>query len=303
MSSSSYCPGLQSCLEPVSLVEPRVLRIKLAPSKSNDSLSATTGKPSVTGSDRDHERNKNADMGGWSFLQCITNNTSQTTTKENDKVYVPPNFKSSSSTLNEKSLEMCTESLGSETGSEVSESSDDTTVLPVENVNYEIRETPKSRETRRASRSASFPPPLSSIRGPNNVRVRSHREGGRLVMEAVSVSSCHVYLHAERAGGRLRLHLMNNCSSNNPDNEEQESEAEAEAESGEEIVVEEGGENDQSGDDHDAEGGDDIWGEDLEGSSVNTGGEMGRLARPGTCKEGGSTNKSLLNWKPFWVAT
>ncbi|KAJ6412336.1 hypothetical protein OIU84_005404 [Salix udensis] len=212
-------------------------------------------------------------------------------------------FKSSSSTLNEKSLEMCTESLGSETGSEVSESSDDTTVLPVENVNYEIRETPKSRETRRASRSASFPPPLSSIRGPNNVRVRSHREGGRLVMEAVSVSSCHVYLHAERAGGRLRLHLMNNCSSNNPDNEEQESEAEAEAESGEEIVVEEGGENDESGDDHDAEGGDDIWGEDLEGSSVNTGGEMGRLARPGTCKEGGSTNKSLLNWKPFWVAT
>ncbi|KAH8509246.1 hypothetical protein H0E87_011127 [Populus deltoides] len=293
MSSSSSCPGLQSCLEPVSLVEPRVLRIKLAPSKSNDSRSSTSGKPFVTDSD------KNADVGGWSFLQSIANNTSQTT-EENDKVYVPPNFKRSSSMLNEKSLEMCTESLGSETGSEMSESSDDMAVLPLENVNYETRETPKSREARRTSRSVSFPPPLSSISGSNNVRVRPHREGGRLVLEAVTISSCHVYLHAERTDGRLRLHLMNHCSSNNFDNEEEE----AEAESGEEIVVEEDGDDDQSGD-NEAEGGDGIWGEELEGSSVNTGGEMGtgKLARTGRCKEGGSSSKSLLNWEPFWVAT
>ncbi|KAG6774472.1 hypothetical protein POTOM_021825 [Populus tomentosa] len=172
---------------------------------------------------------------------------------------------------------MCTESLGSETGSEMSESSDDMAVLPLENMNYETRETPKSREARRTSRSVSFPPPLSSISGSNNVRVMPHREGGRLVLEAVTISSCHAYLHAERTDGRLRLHLMNHCSSNNFDNEEEE----AEAESGEEIVVEEDGDDDQSGD-NEAEGGDGIWGEELEGSSVNTGGEMGmgNLARP-----------------------
>jgi hypothetical protein len=238
-------------------------------------------------------------MGGWSFLQSIANNTSQTT-KENDKVYVPPNFKRSSSMLNEKSLEMCTESLGSETGSEMSESSDDMAVLPLENVNYETRETPKSREARRTSRSVSFPPPLSSISGSNNVRVRPHREGGRLVLEAVTVSSCHVHLHAERTDGRLRLHLMKDSSPNNFDNEVQE----AEAEYGEEVVVQDDGGDDQSGDDE-AGGGGDICGEELEGINGSVGGEMGmgKLARPGRCKQSGSSNEGLLNWEPFWVAT
>lgn len=301
MSSSSYCPGLQSCLEPVCLVEPRVLRLKLAPSKSNTSSSSTTCKPFVANSDRDMENTKNADTGGWSFLQCIANNTSQTATEENDKVYVPPNFKSSSSMLSEKSLEMCTESLGSETGSEGSESSDGTGFLPLENVDCETRAAPKLRETRTTSRTLSFPPPLSSIRGSNTVRVRPHREGGRLVLEAVTVSSCHVHLHAERTDGRLRLHLMKDNSPNNFDNEEQE----AEAEYGEEVLVQEDGTGDDRSGADEAEGGDDICGEELEGINGNSGGEMGmgKLGRPGRCKESGSSNEGLLNWEPFWVAT
>ena len=300
MSSSSYCPGLQSCLEPVYLVEPRVLRLKLAPSKSNISRSSTICKPFVTNSDRDLENNKNADTGGWSFLQSIANNTSQTTTEENDKVYVPPNFKSSSSMLSEKSLEMCTEGLGSETGSEGSESRDGMAFLSLENVDHETRAAPKLRETRTTSRSVSFPPPLSSISGSNNVRVRPHREGGRLVLEAVTVSSCHVHLHAERTDGRLRLHLMKDSSPNNFDNEVQETEAEY----GEEVVVQDDGGDDQSGDDE-AAGGGDICGEELEGINGSVGGEMGmgKLARPGRCKQSGSSNEGLLNWEPFWVAT
>ncbi|KAJ6938816.1 protein FANTASTIC FOUR 2-like [Populus alba x Populus x berolinensis] len=297
MSSSSYCPGLQSCLEPVCLVEPRVLRLKLAPSKSNISRSSTNCNPFVTNSDRDLESNKNADTGGWSFLQSITNNTSQTTTEENDEVYVPPNFKRSSSMLSEKSLEMCTEGLGSETGSEGSESRDGMAFLSLENVDHETRAAPKLRETRTTSRSVSFPPPLSSISGSNNVRVRPHREGGRLVLEAVTVSSCHVHLHAERTDGRLRLHLMTDSSPDNFDNEVQE------AEYGEEGVVQDDGD-DQSGDDE-AGGGGDICGEELEGINGNVEGEMGmgKLARPGRCKQSGSSNEGLLNWEPFWVAT
>ncbi|CAK7346603.1 unnamed protein product [Dovyalis caffra] len=306
MSSSNYGPGLQSCLEPVCLVEPRVLRLKLAPSKSNDSRSSTIGQPSVTDSDCDLESNKNADTGCWSFLQAIANNTSQTTTKENDKVYFPPNYNRSPSILNEKSLEMCTESLGCETGSEVSESSDEMAFLSLENMNYETsREAAKLRETRRTSRNVTFPPPLSSISGSSNVRVMPHREGGRLVLEAVTISSCHAYLHAERTKGRLRLHLMNHCSPNNFDNEGQE--AEAEAEYGEEaVVVEEDSDDDDQSADHEAESDDDdIWGEELEGSSGNVGGEIGigKLARPGGCKEDGNSSKGLYNWERFWVAT
>ncbi|KAJ6953873.1 hypothetical protein NC652_005570 [Populus alba x Populus x berolinensis] len=297
--SSSYCPGLQSCLEPVCLVEPRVLRLKLAPSKSNISRSSINCNPFVTNSDRDLESNKNADTGGWSFLQSITNNTSQTTTEENDEVYVPPNFKRSSSMLSEKSLEMCTEGLGSETGSEGSESRDGMAFLSLENVDHETRAAPKLRETRTTSRSVSFPPPLSSISGSNNVRVRPHREGGRLVLEAVTVSSCHVHLHAERTDGRLRLHLMTDSSPDNFDNEVQE----AEAEYGEEGVVQDDGD-DQSEDDE-AGGGGGVCGEELEGINGNVGGEMGmgKLARPGRCKQSGSSNEGLLNWEPFWVAT
>nr|AFK46160.1 unknown [Lotus japonicus] len=59
------------------------------------------------------------DERGWSFLQALTKPTSSNCNKEeDDKVYVHPTVKRSSSLLSEKSLEMCTESLGSETGVE-----------------------------------------------------------------------------------------------------------------------------------------------------------------------------------------
>jgi hypothetical protein len=93
---------------------------------------------------------------------------------------------------------------------------------------------------------------------------------------------------------------MKDSSPNNFDNEVQETEAEY----GEEVVVQDDGGDDQSGDDE-AAGGGDICGEELEGINGSVGGEMGmgKLARPGRCKQSGSSNEGLLNWEPFWVAT
>ncbi|XP_022769526.1 protein FANTASTIC FOUR 4-like [Durio zibethinus] len=153
--SSSVCHGFQSCLEP-RLVEPRFLWLKLAPPKTNfpgstvstpcfNNPSPTEPKPMPhnqeknttisnnknNGNDCKLIGNQNIDMGGWSFLQALANSKDST---EHDKVYLDPLVKSSASTLSEKSLQMCTESLGSETGSEVSESSDDISLLSLEAV-------------------------------------------------------------------------------------------------------------------------------------------------------------------------
>ncbi|KAF2325179.1 hypothetical protein GH714_024907 [Hevea brasiliensis] len=165
--------------------------------------------------------------------------------------------------LSEKSLEMCTESLGSETGSDGGESSDEMALLSLSNVNHEsLREKSKFRETKRMmSRSTSFPPPLTSISGSTTVQVRPHREGGRLVLKAVSVSSCQAYFRAERIDGRLKLHLVKDCSpSHDPEEEKEEEE-----ESLQEPSV-----------DEESEGEEDNWEEEYsEENSGNGGAEMG----------------------------
>lgn len=302
MSCSSYCQGLQSCLEPARLqVEPCVLRLKLAPPKNNISRCSTPeGKSFVPNSDGESKRsNDNVDMGGWSFLQSLASNTAQSTKEatEKDKIYTPPNFKRSSSMLSEKSLEMCTESLGSETGSDGGESSDEMALLSISNLNHESpRDKSKSRETRRmtSSRSASFPPPLTSISGSTTIQVKAHREDGRLVLKAVSLSSCQSYFLSERIDGRLKLHIVKDCSPN-PDHEQEQDKVAAEP-------VKE-----PSADDEEIEDEEDNWEQEKwKDNSGNGGGEMGieKLPTPSRCKEGGNGSKSLLNnWGTFWVAT
>ncbi|KAJ9171954.1 hypothetical protein P3X46_015249 [Hevea brasiliensis] len=303
MSCSNYCQGLQSCLEPARLqVEPRVLRLTLAPPKSNISrCSPPEVKSFVPHSDGDSKStNDNVDMGGWSFLQSLDINTAPSTreTTEEDKIYIPPNFKRSSSMLSEKSLQMCTENLGSETGNDGGESSDEMALLSLSNINHESpREKSKFRGSRRImSRSASFPPPLTSIRGSTSVQVRSHREGGRLVLKAVSVSSCQAYFHAERIDGQLKLHLVKDCFPTHDDTEEEEDKV---------AAVEEESVDEASEGEEDAEV--DNWKAELsEENSGNGGGEMEmeKLPTPSRCKEGGRGSKSLLNnWRTFWVAT
>ncbi|XP_065864392.1 protein FANTASTIC FOUR 1-like [Euphorbia lathyris] len=260
MSSSTSYQGLQSCLEPVFVAEPRVLRLKLAPPQTNISP----------------DNNNNVETGGWTFLQSLAEKK-QPQPLYKDQPYNPPYCKRGTSVLSEKSLEMCTESLGSETGSDTS---DDMALLSSDNYIETGLKYSRLRDTTRMSRSSSFPPPLTSISSSSNVQMRRRRESGRLVLEAVSVSnSSQPYFQAERIDGRLRLHLMKDC-----EEEEEEAEEAEEEEFEEEEEEEEEKENGENG-----------------------GGEMGmekltRLSRC-SCKEDGSGNKSLLNWEPLWVAT
>ncbi|KAK8630711.1 hypothetical protein V6N13_079492 [Hibiscus sabdariffa] len=211
--SSSVCQGLQSCLE-LRHIESRSLRLKLAPAppKMNFTVSsAVPTEPKPMGctnnaiDDCKPMGNQNVSGGGWSFLQFLANDSNST---KNDKVYVHPVVKRSTSMLSDRSLEMCTESLGSETGSEVSESIDDISLLSLENGLYSSK--PRDSSVRKkTSRANNFPPPLTSISGSNGVRVvKSHREGGRLVLEAVTIPPCNTYFHTERSEGRLRLSLF-----------------------------------------------------------------------------------------------
>ncbi|KAL3517569.1 hypothetical protein ACH5RR_020158 [Cinchona calisaya] len=313
--SSNVCQGLQSCLEP-RLVEPRVLIQNLAQSipwtqkpnlsqpqqEQEDMLiihnAEAENKKNIIIHEKyyhnfvetEHESNKDGDS-VWSCIQALTTTTCQNRKQvtEADQVYVHPLVKSSASTLSKKSLEMCTESLGSETGSNIDESIDD---FP-----YPVLQRSKSREQyskKKRDRSVSFPPPLTSISGSDGVQVRPHREGGRLVLKAVTVSSCSPYFQTERANGRLRLSLLKDLYTDfdgyevNAYNKQREEEEENENADEEEVELE------------------DIL-EELEMNGEKVGyeiGGVGELARPSRCKEGRETtrNKVIPSWGPCCVA-
>lgn len=104
--------------------------------------------------------------------------------------------------LSQKSLELCTESLGSETGSDLS---DNDTLFSVPSSSLYVT---KSRRVQTGSNkvlSRSFPPPLVTISGPKLFQVTSHRVGGRLVMEAIETDLGNSCLRVERSHGRLRV--------------------------------------------------------------------------------------------------
>ncbi|GMI98768.1 hypothetical protein HRI_003546100 [Hibiscus trionum] len=385
---SSACQGLQLCLEP-RVVESHFLRLKLAPSAiilsptEPESMSYDEGKGTgITNGYTDDNGNgcklignRNTDVGGWNFLQsfaCPKN-------IDRNEVYVHPLVKRSASILSEKSLDMCTESLGSETGSDISNLRDDVprpqrsmdksvtrstncsssfpplltsirgstmgckprntrrmssrssfppplTSISGSNVSY------NPSNTRRTSRSGSFPPPLTSISGSNGVQVTSHREGGRLVLQAVSAPTCHTYMHAERSEGRLRLCLLKDSTPSTPIIDDQD---------GNEVVDEEGGEaneeqsegrlrpchsedntpttpifdnkdeqerereREEIAEEDEVEEEKCHWGD--EGMNVKSGDiggriGMGKLARPSSCKER-RRHKGLLTLEPYLVAT
>ncbi|KAK7404877.1 hypothetical protein VNO78_05906 [Psophocarpus tetragonolobus] len=174
--------------------------------------------------------------------------------------YVHPLVKRSKSCLSEKSLEICTESLGSETGSDgllfaSYTCSSETGVAEeegkiVEQV-YEEEEKEKEQElcnyasvvaTKKASASPqrAFPPPLPSLThhqaGPS-VHMRSHRDNGRLVLEAVSVPS-HNNFSIQRQDGRLLLTFSNHQEEEEEEEEEDEEEEEEEEENDDNVEEE-----------------------------------------------------------------
>ncbi|XP_057956216.1 protein FAF-like, chloroplastic [Malania oleifera] len=163
--------------------------------------------------------------------------------------YVHPLDKRSSS-MSEKSLEICTESLGSENGSEG--------FFPcppweMENTEEDKKEEKQEKESQffeaeearvekcKNSQTPSFPPPLPSLFPDSNrssLCMRPHRENGRLVLEAVPSPSQNC-MHIHRQDGRLLLGFAGTTPPENQNiNEEEEEEGEEEA--AEEIKKEHG---------------------------------------------------------------
>lgn len=272
--------------------------------------------------DSDLESIKSSKEGGWNFIQALTDPSYNTKeTDQNEKVYVHPLVKLSASALSSKSLEMCTESLGCETGSDIS--SDEFSSfswetqkmqqLPSDEYSsqseqlYDLSSSlsiNKNRSTYRKftklnSAKGGFPPPLTSISGSNGVQVRHHREGGRLIINAVVVSSCRTYFEADRTNGRLRLSLRTECSAdcdcmtNKKDEEVHDTGYEEQVVEHEDIS--------ELAEDQVEE---DCWEEDMDENKtkVDTEIDMGEFPRPSRCKEGGRGGKGMSNWGPFWVA-
>ncbi|CAL4926889.1 unnamed protein product [Urochloa decumbens] len=148
------------------------------------------------------------------------------------KPYVHPLVRRSSSLMSQKSLEVCTESLGNETGSSdfTSFLDDDMACLfgsappaaeepfwqhdAARDLDEEAEESEEKglaavnyhRSSARTAPRRAFPPPLPSMsrRDGPCLQMRPRRQDGRLVVEAVAVRP-RGYLHARRQGGRLCL--------------------------------------------------------------------------------------------------
>ncbi|GAB2266539.1 hypothetical protein Dimus_001541 [Dionaea muscipula] len=242
----------------------------------------------------------------WSCIQAISTMNSNECKKKDEDLYVHPLMKRASSMLSNKSLEMCTENLGSETGTDdgiflsTSSSSSPSSSTAREiwrGLNPFWRVTPREH----------FPPPLTTISGSNSILIRSQREGGRLVMEAYSAPPRHCHIHAERTGGRLRLSLMRDYDAEDdcPDSESKKNEIVVEAaEEDEELVVEQEEEEEEEEEENVVAKQDESevymkWG--MEGINWKVEGkiEISAFQRPSGCKE--RSNKILMNHESFWV--
>lgn len=157
--------------------------------------------------------------------------------------YVHPLVKRSSSALSNKSLEICTESLGSETGSdrfssyapsETGDTIEDKDVAQVTQLQPQeekekwqpssLKEPPFAKynfSTAKKSPPKSFPPPIPSMaqRDGPSLHMKPHREDGRLVLEAISIPSQNCF-RAHRQEGRLLLAFANNTLDKELDLEE-----------------------------------------------------------------------------------
>ncbi|CAN6298098.1 unnamed protein product [Urochloa humidicola] len=178
----------------------------------------------------------------WNAIHAEDDNK-EAVKKAPSKPYVHPLVRRS---MSQKSLEVCTESLGNETGSgDFTSSLDDMACLfgsapaaaaeepfwfwqqrdaaardPEEEAEEEQWGTGKGLAAVNYHRSSAgtaarraFPPPLPSMsrRDGPCLQMRPRRQDGRLVVEAVAVRP-RGYLHARRQGGRLCLSFVECCA-------------------------------------------------------------------------------------------
>ncbi|PPE00447.1 hypothetical protein GOBAR_DD02543 [Gossypium barbadense] len=174
----------------------------------------------------------------WSSI--ISQKAEEESSKSVPVPYVHPLVKRSASSLSEKSLEICTESLGSETGSDgfssypPSETSDMQEEDPKEeDQQLQHQEQERVEELRiekhynydagkkSAHHHRSFPPPIPSLSRKDgaSLRMKTRRDNGRLVLEAVSVPS-HDNFVAQRQDGRLVLTFSNTAPDVEEENEQ-----------------------------------------------------------------------------------
>lgn len=285
----------QPCLDPL-LTEPLVSLQKSTPTKSNPLKSF----PQYQQEQPENSLSKNRESGVWSFIQSLPNNphNCKQLPENNNHVFVHPLAKRSASVLTKKSLEMCTESLGSETGSDISESSDE--YPPFSSKTESSHSIGKLKScgvefARKLNFNRSLPPPLTTISGSDSVQMRPHREGGRLVVKAVTVASSNGYFRADRVDGRLRLCLVKNENFVDFDNDQVD-----ESDSGDLGYYGDDGDDVDGFDDDDG-----MWAEDMRGNSGKGEGEsgIGEIQRPSRCMEGGGHGKKRMSsWGPFLKA-
>lgn len=301
--STTVCQGLESCLE----AQPFVLKHKLSLPSNNEN----EGVDYIDSSSLKSSKKS----GGWSFIQALSNPSNNGTAEEvNQKVYVHPLAKRSASALSTKSLEMCTESLGCETGSDITKNDELLSLsfdkqkmhgfssIPWEEKTVNQSAYPKT-STEKLNGSRKFPPPLTSFSGVDGggggVQViRPHREGGRLVIKAVAISSSHTNFQADRTNGRLKLSLVKECLAD-PDTNETNNEQNGDIrynvkEEGDQEVVDHVNCNGLSGEEEEID--------EVKGGNVGRDNEIGELDRPSRCKENGRGSKGMSSWGPFWVA-
>ncbi|KAF6162798.1 hypothetical protein GIB67_029067 [Kingdonia uniflora] len=248
--STTFCQELQLSLDPVRS-KPMTLALKIAPNSLHFSQSFTCNN--IVDEENNHSK------------------------EGKESLYVHPLIKRSSETLSEKSLEMCTETLGCETGTDISgysSLSDSYSSSYSEKENSPARERPSFGSVLKGKKSnnRSFPPPLTSASGTNSVQIRPHREGGRLVIKAIAVAQSQSYLKAERSDGRLKLSFVDDYESLDFEYEEENATLENQEDQTSHGYLEEG--------------------------EMKTR-EIQRLRR---CKEGSFRTEELLNREPFWVA-
>ncbi|KAJ8565861.1 hypothetical protein K7X08_008437 [Anisodus acutangulus] len=339
MSTIVYQGTLQSCFES-QIIETTTLKLKV-PSTIEFSRGPCMIENNLDNLKQHQITNKsstttNLDLGGgWNFLQNLSNNISSKDSnleKEND-TYVHPLSKRSSysSRLSDKSLQLCTESLGSETGTDIIDTnifslSSSSSYSPTSDNMMMTQPSPpppsssstwtiKIRTNTNKKCWSKFPPPLTTIRGLNSMQIRPHREDGRLIIKAVEAPLTHNYLQAERSNGRLRLCFFKDdvstttSASNYEESKENEELEVIEDDIIQSEIIEEEEEEDKDDTEAEVEEESDMYNNmkwDMDTNKFDVEGEMGKekCQKLSRCKESGQGNKVFCDWrKPLWVAT
>ncbi|XP_059430333.1 protein FAF-like, chloroplastic [Corylus avellana] len=222
---------------------------------SSERISVSLADSSSSSEGEEDEEERKEKMEGREQFDMWSSILSQKANDDASNIPLPPPYihplvKRSTSSLSEKSLQICTESLGSETGSDGFSSYPPSETGEAEEEEEEEEEQQQLQEDLKAfdsaeelrvakynkssafckkSQAKSFPPPLPSLSREDgaSLRMQSRRDNGRLVLEAVSIPSQNRF-RAQRQDGRLVLTFVDSILPNEAEKDEEEEEDEEE---------------------------------------------------------------------------